>query len=738
MQKAIADRISRESRRRNGSTESLKKRFWTHGNLQISLKSWFFLILASLVLVDVVIVLDIPFVRPICGFLFFTIVPGLLIIYTLRLSKIDAVKIGVMAVGLSLLFLIFAALFFNEVYSAVGITDPLSVLYLIPSLSFVVLVLAIVAYGLNRADRPFVIVPNLASLNANGALPLLLIPTLFPFFAVFGTYVMNTLQNNSILIALLLLIPSYVVALVILQARRNIPQVVFPVTILMISCALLLGHGLTSNYLLGADVQAEYFAYQQVISSQHWTFISNEVFSATIGTSLLPAVYQLITGVSGFYMFKVVFQLICSVTPLVVYVIARKYLTTVYAFLASFFFMAQLQFIANIQSAIREELALLFLALAFMVLLADDLGKERRTLLFLTFAGSAILTHYTTGLVLILTLLIAYGIAAVVARYYRFVRRYGAAKSVRPAVTFTSIVLLFVIFFLWYNQLAQANNVTEFVRVTITHFSQFFIADSRSQEVLAAAGQNVSSLPKLVRAYTYDILYVIIGIGVLAIFFKRESNQYGTRYAFLALAAVILFILWILIPYLSTYGILRLFQLLLVLLAVPFVIGVATILKTVKITRQRYCVAAVLLILLVQYACATQLIDQAFGVPGSIDLNRSGVSYDTYYLYNQEVIAAQWLRNNMAGTNVTADAGGSVRLELAGIPTENVTGFGALTLSPTYVYLTYTNLQGYIGFTNTSSTTGIPIATGYAVQQVSNFTSGKSLIYENGESSIYM
>ena len=215
---------------------------------------------------------------------------------------------------------------------------------------------------------------------------------------------MNTQQNNSILIALFLLIPSYVVALVVLQGRRNIAPVVFPVTILMISSALLLMVGLTSNYLVGADVQSEYLVYQHVVSVQHWSILSNLAYTplaATLGTSLLPAVYQLITGISGVYMFKLLLQLICSVSPLVVYVIARKYLTATYAFLASFLFMAQEQFIVSIQSSVREEIALLFFALAFMVLLADDLKGQLKTLLFLLFATGAILTHYTTGGILI-------------------------------------------------------------------------------------------------------------------------------------------------------------------------------------------------------------------------------------------------------------------------------------------------------------------------------------------------
>jgi uncharacterized membrane protein len=757
MRKLSLNKSSRELLQPNDLKRSSKRPFSTRGDLQISLKSWFILILALLILVDIFIALDIPFLRPICGFLFFTTIPGLLILYTLKLPKIGYLKTGVLAVGLSLLFLILVGLLFNVVCSAVGIANPLSIPYMLTSLSFVLLLLAVAAYRLNRTDRPFVTIPNLASVNTKNSLPLLLIPSLFPFLAVFGTYVMNTQQNNSILLALLLLIPSYVVALVILQRRRNIAAVVFPVTILMISIALLLAHGLTSDYLVGADVQGEYLAYQQVVNSQHWTFLSNQVSVTTLGTSLLPAVYQLITGISGFYMFKLVFQLIFSVTPLVVYIIAKKYLTTVYAFLASFLFMAQLQFIANIQSAVREEVALLFLALAFLVLLADDveLGKERRTLLFFLFASGAILTHYTTGGVLILVLLIAYGIAVAVAGYYRFAHRDEKTiagfytfthrddekKSVRPAVTFMTIVLLFVIFFFWYNQLAQTTNVIVFFRVTVEHFSEFFNLESRAPGVLASVGQNaVSSLPRQVRAYTYDLLYLIIGIGVFAIFLKRESEKYGTSYASLALASVILIALWLAIPYLSIYGILRLFQLLLVLLVVPFFIGVGVILKSLKIKRQRYCVAAVLLILLVQYACSALLLDQALGIPSSIDLNRSGASYNTFYFYSQEVIAAQWLKNNMVETdNVTADSGGGlVRLALAGFQSSNVTTFGGYTSGASYIYLYYANLRGDFGFSTVSNSTKLVTATGYTPgDQVSDFSGGMSKIYENGKATIY-
>jgi uncharacterized membrane protein len=722
--------------------KSLKKFFWTYGDLQVSLKSWFIFLLASLILVDVIIVLDIPFIRPICGFLFFTTIPGLMIIYALRLTKMGPLKTSVIAVGLSLLFLIFAGLFFNDVYYAAGITNPLSVTYMLPSLSFALLLLAIAAYRLNRVDRPFVTIPNLPSLlNENGDLPLLLIPSLFPFLAIFGTYLMNTQQNNSILVALLVLIPLYVVALVVLQGRRNIAPVVFPVTILMISSALLLTNGLTSNYLVGIDVQSEYSVYQQVVSSQHWSILSNPdnpTLSAVLGTSLLPAVYQLITGISGLYMFKLLFQLVASVSPLAVYIIARKYLTAIYAFLASFLFMAQLHFIVIIQDAVREEIALLFVALAFMVLLADDLKEQRKTLLFLLFAIGALLTHYATGGILIIVLLIANGIAMAIAGYYRFARRADARNLARPAVTFAMVVLLIAVFFLWYGLLGDSTSISSFLYITALNLSKFFILESRSPGILHAVGQNIDTLPQSVRNYTYDLLYIFMGIGVLAILSKRETKLYGSRYTSLALASVILVALWLVVPYLSDYGITRLFQLLLVILAVPFFIGVFTILKQLKITRQRYLLSAVLVILLIQYAGSALLTDQAFGTSSSVVLNRSGPSWDELYIYNQEIIAAQWLKNNVAGTpTFTADIGGELRLLAARYSLEDMALLGE-GRSTTYVYLHYANVLGDFEFVNHSLNIGATqFGRGPPSEQVSYLLSTKSKIYENGKATIY-
>jgi uncharacterized membrane protein len=576
-------------------------------------------------------------------------------------------------------------------------------------------------------------------LKINDKLPLLIFPSLFPFMAIIGTYLMNTQGNNSVLIALLLLIPSYVVVLVLLQQRRNIAHVVFPVTILMISIALLLSLGLTSSYLLGSDIQAEYLAYQHTINSHLWSFSSSNAITDTVGTSVLPAMLQLLTGFQGVYMFKFVLQLIIAVTPLVVYIISRKYLRETYALLASFLFMAQLWFIADMPTAVREEVALLFFALAMMILFANDIKHSRKTPLFLLFATEAILAHYTTGAILIFMLLIASGVAVVIAGYYRFMQRPDAQKSAGAATAFGTGVLLLAILFLWYVQLAQTNNVALFASNTIHDLSNLFVLESRTPGILNSVSTSVNTLPQSIRDYTYDLLYLIMGVGALAILPKRRIKPYTDRYAFLIIASVGLIIVWFVVPYLSDYSILRLFQQLLVLLVVPFFVGVFAILRSMKITRKRYVLSVVILILLLQYASSSLLLDQAFGIPTSITLNRAGGEYNEYYMYPAELVGAQWLQRNMdPAFNITADAGGVVRLGEVGF-TQNVTFF---YVNPPqnnrYYYLDYANVRGEFLYENMTTHVGYSTQTGYSSSpQYSQQYSAKNKIYDNGYSTIY-
>ena len=232
--------------------------FWGKDDIQLSRKRWFALIFAMLIIVDIVIVLDIPVIRPFLALLYFCTVPGLLFLELLQLTRIGDAERLIVGIGLSVVFLMFAGLIFNEIYLAVGIPNPVSVDYMLPSFTLVLALLIFAAYQANRTAGGNMKIPQLRSIVGSSAdVPLLLFPMLFPFLAIFGTYLMNTQENNAILIVMLLLIFAYIVALVAVARRTKVTEIVYPIAILMISAALLLKHGLISSFLVGADVHAE-------------------------------------------------------------------------------------------------------------------------------------------------------------------------------------------------------------------------------------------------------------------------------------------------------------------------------------------------------------------------------------------------------------------------------------------------------------------------------------------------
>lgn len=61
-------------------------------SLKFGYKEWFVFVIPILLLTDLAILLNIPFLRQIFGFLLLTLLPGLLILRILRLNKIGSTE----------------------------------------------------------------------------------------------------------------------------------------------------------------------------------------------------------------------------------------------------------------------------------------------------------------------------------------------------------------------------------------------------------------------------------------------------------------------------------------------------------------------------------------------------------------------------------------------------------------------------------------------------------------------
>jgi uncharacterized membrane protein len=356
------------------------------------IKKWLITLISILFITDILIIADVPFLREFMAFIIFITIPGILILNVLKLNKIEFIKKIVLMIGLSVAFLIFMGLLLNSLYPA--ILKPLSLTPVLILSNVILIILAFTAYLRNRNDFNLNDFLNL-NINLNGKLASpLIFPALFPFMAVFGTYLMNLTQNNFILIAMLLLIPAYIIAITILKDK--IPGATYPFAIWTISLSLLIMNGLTSFHLIGRDVHYEYYSFQLALQSFHWdinTYLNP--YNACLSITILPTVLQSLSNLSGEYIFKI-FSLIGSFIPLVVYVVSKKYLENKYAFFAGLLFSFQLFFV-YLLGAVRQEVAILFFFLAIMVLFANDMGKNTKKILYVILMSSVVVSHYTTA-----------------------------------------------------------------------------------------------------------------------------------------------------------------------------------------------------------------------------------------------------------------------------------------------------------------------------------------------------
>jgi len=181
--------------------------------------------------------------------------------------------------------------------------------------------------------------------------------------------------------------------------------------------------------------------------------------------TILPAIYQAFLEINPEYLFKLLIPLLFSISPLVVYVIARKYIGGFYAFLTSFLFMSQIIFFRATDFA-STSMAILFFALAIMVLFHDGINEFGRRLLFLLFAVACVVSHYSTSLIFLFILSLTWiGMRLLNSVYLCRKKRQAISKiaisdktsitSLKSSVSVTVVVLLVVLFFFWYSQITM-------------------------------------------------------------------------------------------------------------------------------------------------------------------------------------------------------------------------------------------------------------------------------------------
>jgi uncharacterized membrane protein len=649
---------------------------------------------------DLAILLDIPYIRQILGFFFLTILPGLLILQILKLDKIGSTEKVVLSVGLSISFLMLFGLLINNLSLYVGYETPLSTISLLISFNIAFVVLAIIGYKTNK--EPIFSLPNINLSTSEKAF--LIVPILFPALSILGTHLMQTTDNNILLMFLLFLIPIYVAFVCVFNHKFS--KRLYPAVIFSISISLLLIFMLRFPHICGHDVHVEYYLFQTTLDNVHWgASIFGNQLDACLSVSLLPTIFQSILNIGAQeYLFKGVYVSICSFGPLAIYVTSKKYIGELYAFLASLFFISQSSFL-SLAGSPRTNLAIFFVALALMVCFNDKVDPLKKRILFIVFMLSCVVSHYSTTYIFFFIMLGAFVGVEILSKKY----------TCKKLISLTFVILFFAFIFFWYSQVTETAFTAGvgFVEDTLSNLNRFFIEESRHESLKGLVGQELAYpiLSKACLAFTW-VTFILIGIGVLTMLKRYKEmvsisnvkhkkpdflkTKFEMEYLAMALGCAGLLVIMVALPYVSVgYGMQRLYSLVLIILSVCFVMGGMTlshflskertwakketlfakqkafmennsffspafflrkvvgkaflskkmfVLKEKNKGSQVRAYLIILLVLIPYFLFVTGAMYQICGAPIAYTLNSEGEAHDREYVHDSESCGAKWLK----------------------------------------------------------------------------------------------
>lgn len=645
---------------------------------------WYFLTL--LFFCDFFVIVDVTFLRPIFGIILL-LLPAILFMNLFGLREINSILKTILLVGISVSLNLIIGLIINFLLHYLGFKEPLSTYNILLFLNFLII---FSLFFIDKENFSIIIIPKLKFyLNKYDKFILSFSISIFSL-VILGTYQINEFHSNSLLLFTLFLFILIVLSITFFS--KKIGTQTYPAVILLLSISLIIILSLRSNHILGMDTHEEFYYFKQTLKGLYWQFNGESILESCLSISLLPTVILSITNLSSEFLFKIFSSLILSFSPLIVYVISKKYLDELFSFFASFFFMSQYIFLWTTSNA-RTNLAVFFISLTFMILLIEDIKIFTKKLLFFLFSFCSIISHYGSSYIF-LFIIIFYLIESKFFVFYFKIR--GNIIEKRSLNKFLDnklnlsiglLLILIAMIFFWYSQITEIAFNSGFLHVKniYSHIADFFSYESRGGEIQTVTGKYVNEITQYIKFIIYWFTIIYIAFGVFYIFsnykkllsisdavkirLKMIERKIDFDFFVIAVACSTLLFMGFILPfYFQGYNISRAFFLTMPILSFFLVLGGISLAQIFKGNR-KLKIFLLLALLISNYMATTNLIDEFFGKKDSIALDSDSENFDFLYVFDDESMSAKWLGqfSNLNETMVFTDFTGDRRLVSQGL-----------------------------------------------------------------------
>lgn len=514
-------------------------------------------------------IVEVPLLRQIVGFVFLTFIPGYTILRILRIHT-KGVESLLLAVGLSLFYVMITGLFANFIYPCFGIYTPISLTPLLITLDVTYIALLFFTYIRDRGYEEKTV--NKFSFN-----PIVLAFTILPFLAIFGAYVFNAYNIPTLIMALFLL-SSLVPFIVFYADSRYYPYLIW---ILALSILYAPDFGVSWNYIWGYDINHEYYLSNLVIKNGFWDHTIYSNVNAMLSVVILNPVYSTLLNLTPITVFKVVYPFILSLVPVALYKTYTNILSEKKSFLAVFFFISLYTYFTEMLALARQIVVELYLAL-IILLIFSNLDRNRRYTLLLIFTFSLIVSHYGTTYLFLFSLILAFIVHSLIYRNER-------AFLIRPEY----IALFYAMVFIWYTLISSSSPFDTIVRTGNIILSNIYdLLDPYKTQGLYLIVKSYTGLREFAKYYVLATQAMIV-IGILWLVFNIKKIKFNNEFVSLALVWFAFDIYGLVLPYFSNaLNATRLYQLTLFFLS-PFevigflaIVGVLSKLTSFKLSEK--------------------------------------------------------------------------------------------------------------------------------------------------------
>jgi uncharacterized membrane protein len=496
----------------------------------------------------------------------------------------------------------------------------------------------------------------------------------------------------------------------LLRWRRWVREGVICVVIYLISLSALLMTSLRGWSITGHDIQGEYLVFQLTAAHGHWNISSlpNSTYNACLSITILPTEISRVVHVYDPDIFKLFFQILFALCPVLVYAISRRHWSKLISILAVIYFVGFPTFFTDMPYENRQEIGFLFLSVGILAVTNYWwTTQQRRTGLVIAALGVE-LSHYSTMYIFLGILIVGWVANRLAARLPWQSRRIidsgdhtPSRRMVGYTVNIRSIVAAAAILLVWGglatgtagSALSAINSSFSSTggrsadvlyglfhgaapppQVLLSQYRQqtvmqneakgsFYVPASVAAEystpyvtlpslpltkvgrVLNDHGISVSTVNEDVRQAAAKDEQLFIGVGIIAIIgVAGLRRKVSAEFIALSVGSIVMLGLMIVLPELSVE-----YGVLRAFQEALIMIAPVLVIGSLTIFSplgEVWRARAAIVVCLGFFFSTTGLMPQLLGgYPPQLNLNDSGQYYNTYYVHPQELAAVSWLAN---------------------------------------------------------------------------------------------